>query len=76
MDSAKDVHFLLLFMELCSHSIDDVKWDGKTIVVLGDVNIVEPYSESDLKAISGRSTNTVDHISKIVSIKYTDACRK
>ena len=50
--------------------IDDVKWSGKTIVVLNDVNIVEPYTENDLQVISGRNPSSFDHISKIVSNWY------
>ena len=47
--------------------LDDVKWDGKNIVVLGDVRITEPYTVKDLYTLDGRPPQTLDHVSKIVS---------
>ena len=46
-------------------SMDDVKWSGKTIIVLGDVHIVEPYTEKD---ITGKKPRSVEHLTKIVSV--------
>ena len=47
--------------------LDDVKWDGKNIVVLGDVRITDPYTVKDLHTIDGRPPQTLDHVTKIVS---------
>lgn len=50
--------------------IDHVKWEGKTISILKDVTITEPYTENDIQLRQGGNTQTKEHIIKIVSILH------
>lgn len=47
--------------------IEDTRWDGKTIVVLNDVRISEPYKVEDLQTIPGRNEKSLNHVTKLVS---------
>ena len=49
---------------LFTNRFNDVKWNGKTIVVMDDVTIEPPYQEHSCRG----SEKSREHIIKIVSI--------
>lgn len=66
MSSKAIVTQSIVYPEVAIHfSFDDVKWEGKTIVVMNEVFINEPYKEDNIKS-KGRQAG-VEHIKKIVS---------
>ena len=61
----------MLIFQFCSYRIDEVVWDGETIVVLGEVRVTPPYKVED---VVGEKDASVTHVKKIVDKHWKENC--
>ncbi|KAK7011443.1 protein LSM12 A [Biomphalaria glabrata] len=61
-------------MNTISKTINDCRWDGPNIVVLGDVTIKPPYGPRDLYCAEG--CKALAHISKIVEKHHEEEAKR
>ena len=54
----------------CLHSLNEVEWDGKNIIVMKSVVINPPYNISSCHGKNGENHQAVEHVKKIVRIFF------